>query len=122
MRDEWKTILQAQYTGRGGTGTGSSSSSQGLTRRQTIESAGGKGGGDRIAALTMAQKGMKLKAKGSGWDDARSRRDLNNREVSSRRQVGDAADEINSPLSSASDGSGGTTKPWWRNVTMEEGI
>lgn len=105
MRDEWKTVLGAQYTGSG------SSASQGLTRAgRQIESVGGS---DRIAGMIMAQK--KLKRKGSGWDD--QSRNLQ------RKQVGEVADEINSPPS-VGDGPGGKKpeQPWWRNVTMEEGI
>ncbi|EME49046.1 hypothetical protein DOTSEDRAFT_99233, partial [Dothistroma septosporum NZE10] len=87
-----------------------SPASQGLTRTgRQIEAAGA----DRIAGLTMATRAMKLKSpkKASMWD-------LQNREVSARRQVGDAADSINKPPSSAV----GSEKPWWKNVGMEEGM
>lgn len=109
MRDEWKTVLGAQYPGSGS----GSSASQGVTRAgRQIESVGGS---DRIAGMTMAQKAMKLKRKGSGWDE--QSRNLQ------RKQVGEVADEINSPPSMG-DGPGGKKpeQPWWRNVTMEEGI
>lgn len=82
-------------------------SSQGLARvGRQIESGGG---GDRIAGLTMASRAMKLKSKGA------SMMDLRNREVSARRQVGDAESVVN-PQSS------GAGTPWWRNVGMEVSI
>lgn len=62
---------------------------------------------DRGARLTLAHKGMKLKSKGMS--------DLQFREVSARRQVGDAESVMN-------DKDGNRYEPWWRNVTMEEGF
>lgn len=44
--------------------------------------------------------------------------DLQTREVSARRQVGDVADSINRPPSTGDSGE----KPWWKNVGMEEGM
>jgi len=56
--------------------------------------------------LAMASRAMRLK-------------DTGTREVSERRQVGDAQDMMYPARDSTS--SDGTT-PWWRNVTMEEGM
>lgn len=55
----------------------------------------------RSASLSLASRSMKLKLKTD-----------NNlmREVSERRQVGDTADMFDAKV------------PWWRNVTMEEGV
>ena len=53
-------------------------------------------------SLAMASRAMKLKR-----DETR--------EVSERRQVGDAEEMVN-----GSDSQGAT--PWWKNVTMEEGM
>lgn len=87
---------------------------QGLTRAgRQIES--GIGGGDRIAGLTMASRAKRLKGISGGSGSGMG--DLRNREVSPRRQVGDAAEQINSPPST---GDGKT--PWWKNVGMEEGM
>ena len=36
------------------------------------------------------------------------------REISERRQVGDAVEMVNGPEDN--------TTPWWKNVTMEEGM
>ena len=79
-----------------------SRSSQGLTRvgRQTESM-------DRGASLTMARKAMKLK----GGDDR-------NREISARRQVGDAETMVNQH---AGVNAGGQA-PWWRNVGMEDAL
>ena len=68
-------------------------SSQGLTR-----------GGSRYGAKPtsmLAMKAMKLKLSGQV-----------SREVSERRQVGDAEEMF-------AEGGG---KPWWRNVGMDEGV
>ncbi len=67
------------------------------------------GGIDRSASMTLAQKGMRLKG-GMG--------DLKSREVSARRQVGDAESMITSSMDEKADG----RAPWWRNVGMEEGL
>ena len=61
---------------------------QGLTQRQM-----------QNASMAMASKTMRLKLSG------------NIREVSERRQVGDAEEMVN-----VGDGA------WWRNVGMEEGM
>ena len=115
MRDEW--IQQNNFAS-------DSRSSQGLTRQQ-----GGSGGSgrlgepggsrldkrsglDRSASLTMAHKAMKLKFKGStGGGEGRKR------EVSERRQVGDA-ESVNQPSSVDDAGK----SPWWRHVDMGEGL
>ena len=107
MRDEWKGVLNAPSNTYNSKAV--SPASQGLTRAgRQIEAAGG----DRIAGMTMATRAMKLKSpkKASMWD-------LQNREVSARRQVGDAADSINRAPST-----GDGEKPWWKNVGMEEGM
>lgn len=74
-------------------------SSQGLTRvgRQQRE----------MPSLTLSSMAMKLKSRGGGGvGDA-----TKGREVSARRQVGDAESMVNP-----------TETPWWRQVGMEEGI
>ncbi|CZT24422.1 uncharacterized protein RCC_10147 [Ramularia collo-cygni] len=58
----------------------------------------------------MASRAMKVKGKKSG-----SMLNLPSREVSARRQVGDAESVVN-PHST------GAATPWWRNVGMEEGM
>lgn len=116
MRDEWNMVLNGQQrTIERPQQPATRQHTQGLTRTgRQIES--GIGGGDRIAGLTMASRAKRLKSisgsSGSGMGD------LRNREVSPRRQVGDAADEINPPPPSSGDG----TTPWWKNVGMEEGM
>ena len=50
----------------------------------------------------MRSKAMRLKLKGSSG-----------REVSERKQVGDAEAMVNEPQA---------RKPWWRDVGMEEGL
>ena len=54
-----------------------------------------------IQSLTMASRAMRLKS-------------LSTREISERRQVGDAEALVNGPSTIGN--------PWWRNVTMEEGM
>lgn len=73
---------------------------------------------DRSASLNLAARAMKLKMKTSNKGS-----DTRQREVSERRQVGDAENVVNPPAtqSSLSDGSK-SDLPWWRNVTMEEGM
>ena len=57
-------------------------------------------------SLAMASRAMRLK-------------DLGTREVSERRQVGDAEDMMHpAPRPASADGA----TPWWKNVTMEEGM
>ena len=58
----------------------------------------------------MASKAKKLKLNTGNLGD------LLNREVSARRQVGDAESTVNAPNDNAK------AQPWWRNVTMEEGM
>jgi hypothetical protein len=63
--------------------------------------------------MTMGVRAMKLKnPKSTAWD-------LKNREVSARRQVGDAENVVNQ---SPSTGDGPNNTPWWKNVGMEEGM
>lgn len=50
----------------------------------------------------MASRAMRLKTRES-------------REISARRQVGDAEDMLQG-------GDSAGKKPWWKNVTMEEGM
>ena len=98
-----------------------SRSSQGLTRvgrhTQTESSIAG-GGLDRSASLTLGHKGrgMRLKATSS----TKGMGDLKNREVSARRQVGDAESTVNRSDSMDEAREGRT--PWWRNVGMDEGL
>jgi hypothetical protein len=61
--------------------------------------------------LTLAARGKRLKPSPS--------HEMGSREVSERRQVGDAESLVNMQ------GGSGTGKPeqrWWRNVGMEEGL
>lgn len=84
----------------GNSGMATSRSSQGLTRvgRQQRE----------MPSLTLSSMAMKLKSRaGSGGGDFSK-----GREVSARRQVGDAESMVNAS----------TETPWWRQVGMEEGI
>lgn len=92
MRDEWTNGSSHKA---GAAGVTASRSSQGLTRvgRQQRE----------MPSLTLSSMAMKLKSRGG---DA-----VQGREVSERRQVGDAESMVNPS---------GT--PWWRNVGMEEGM
>lgn len=86
------------------------SSSQGLARGGS--QVGSLGGSDRIAGLTLGARACKkLKSNTSMLD-------LSNREISARRQVGDAESIVNRPDPT---GDGGE-KPWWKNVGMEEGM
>lgn len=83
----------------GSFGMMTSRSSQGLTRvgRHQRE----------MPSLTLSSMAMKLKSRtGSGPGDR-----AKGREVSARRQVGDAQTMVNP-----------TGTPWWRQVGMEEGI
>lgn len=73
---------------------------------------------DRAAGLTMAHEAMKLKLKGNV---------SLTREVSERRQVGDAESMVNNPAAGGRGGDsrgddGGAQKPWWRNVGMEDAL
>lgn len=106
MKDEWTAAL------RGGAAVAvaqsayraDSPSSSGLTR------VGRQAGLDRAGSLNLAAKAMKLKLKTKGLDAG-----LKQREVSERRQVGDAESVVNAQSSRADE-------PWWKNVTMEEGV
>ena len=59
--------------------------------------------------MTMAARTMKLKSKPNSkmWD-------LKSREVSARRQVGDAESTVNQPTA------GESATPWWKSVGMDE--
>jgi hypothetical protein len=56
---------------------------------------------------------MKLKKPGSGGAGKKATWNMGNREISARRQVGDAEGVVN-PQSKG--------EPWWKNVGMEEGM
>ena len=103
MRDEWTTKYGTAVDSR---------SSQGLTRVGRQTESNRTGDLDRSASLTLARKGMRLKGKSMG--------DLSNREVSARRQVGDAESMVNQP-DSMGDAPGGSPR-WWRNVGMDEAL
>lgn len=68
---------------------------------------------DRGASLTMAHMAMKQKNRGERRKGG-SLANVSHREVSERRQVGDAAGMVN-PSSGK-----GLGEPWWKNVDMEE--
>ncbi len=85
--------------------TADSRSSQGLTR------VGRHYELDRGASLNLAARAMKLKLKTKGLGEA-----MRQREVSERRQVGDAETVVN-----ALPAGGKEKAPWWKNVTPEEG-
>ncbi|KAH9827603.1 [Pyruvate dehydrogenase (acetyl-transferring)] kinase, mitochondrial [Teratosphaeria destructans] len=79
-----------------------------------------RSGLDRSASLSLAARAMKLKLKtpkGSGTAAETERR----REVSARKQVGDAASVLSGSPGDATTGPA-TQQPWWKNVTMEEGM
>lgn len=110
MRDEWlRPIARSAASTPVTSSPGLTSQSQKKEYQQKTGGGGGGGGGSKTAnkpsmgniSLAMASRAMRLKQVGS-------------REVSERRQVGDAEDLVN-PTE-------GATKPWWRNVTMEEGM
>ena len=88
---------------------------QGLTVGSSDRNYGGSLGGDAATSRsTSSMQSFTLKAR------AIRLKQFANREVSERRQVGDAEELVNAPLSSDS-GVGG--KPhWWRNVGMDEGL
>ncbi|KAI6859477.1 hypothetical protein KC334_g21597 [Hortaea werneckii] len=102
--DEWDTAVKGGAAVAAAQTTTGSPSSSGLTRRV------GKNELDRASSLNLAARAMKLKLKTKGLDQG-----LRQREVSERRQVGDAESVVNSQ-------SGRAGEPWWRNVTMEEGV
>jgi hypothetical protein len=75
-------------------------SSQGLTRRQS-----------ELPSLSMAMsldRNVKRKIMG------KKSMQMTSREVSERRQVGDAESLVNPQ--------GGAGEPWWRHVGMDEGL
>ncbi|KAG9185298.1 hypothetical protein G6011_07842 [Alternaria panax] len=79
----------------------------GWTSSELIRSSRGtaQGNGSRKYNPFLASKAMKLKLSGQV-----------SREISERRQVGDAADMFADKASSEGE------KPWWRNVGMEEDV
>jgi hypothetical protein len=93
-----------------------SRSSQGLTRVGRENEYGKASAGlDRSASLNLAARAMKLKLKTSA--SGQKGEGARQREVSERRQVGDAEGMVNR------DGAAeGGKQPWWKNVTMEEGM
>lgn len=82
-----------------------SGETQGLTRSDHSPQYGNGNGemASRSINLSMASKAMKLKLKG------------NIREISERRQVGDAEEMLSEQGSANRDA-------WWKNVGMEEGM
>lgn len=92
MRDEWlQASIDPAYAS-------SPHSSQGLTKPSNKKSM-------QNISLRLSQRSLRLKEFG------------NVREISERRQVGDA-EEMMHP----SGRGGGSGTPWWKNVTMEEGM
>lgn len=79
----------------------------GWTSSELIRSSRGmaQGNGSRKYNPFLASKAMKLKLSGQI-----------SREISERRQVGDAEELF------AEKGAAESDKPWWRNVGMEEGM
>jgi pyruvate dehydrogenase kinase 2/3/4 len=99
MRDEWlKPVIDRPMVDEG---SPSEFPSQGLTR-QPQRAASSKKPSMQNISLAMASRAMKLKR-------------VATREVSERRQVGDAEEMVNGPQDS-------TASPWWRHVSMEEGM
>jgi len=109
MRDEW-TNGTALHAVRNGYGSGSLTTTAAATISQGLTRVGRQTGLDRGTSLNLAARAMKLKMKTKGLD-------VRHREVSERRQVGDAESVVNPPSHSPADGT-----PWWRNVGMEEGL
>lgn len=125
MRDEWtmgitdgiaNAVVRNGYGSAAAPGVGTATTEKALAdsrsspmidaRRKTNEL-------DRSASLNLAARAMKLKMKTSKGGETRQR------EVSERRQVGDAESLVNPPASAMGDGK---ETPWWRNVGMEEGL
>ena len=109
MRDEWTSNLVRNNDGVATYGPVEgpqvdSRSSRGLTR------VGRQNELNRAAGLAMAHKAMRLKSR----TNAGAQVDSRPREVSERRQVGDAESLVNN--------TGTNSQPWWRNVGMEEGL
>lgn len=98
MRGEWNDTVRSD-------GDYSAPSPRGLTRAETSRHEL-----DRSAVLTLAHR--------AHTHAPRNRKtgvlNLSNREVSERRQVGDAEHLVNPPSHQAA--------PWWKNVGMEEGM
>jgi hypothetical protein len=98
MRDEWfKPVIDRPMIDEG---SPLLLASQGLTSQPQRAQAAKKPSMQNIS-LAMASRAMKLKR-------------VATREVSERRQVGDAEEMVNGSQDSAS--------PWWRHVSMEEGM
>jgi len=81
--------------------TGSGGTTTPMTQSATTASASAQRKRQQsIESLTLAHKAKAKKLK-----------DVSYREISERRQVGDVAGLLNRQA-----------QPWWRNVTMEEGL
>lgn len=100
MRDEWS--IAAAPGGVAKNNGPASRSTQGLARVGRLQRERER----EVPSLTLSSMAMRLKSKGAGDLSAR-------REVSERRQVGDAEGLVNPT---------GSGTPWWRNVGMEEGM
>jgi len=112
MRDEWPTVAALRGGSRtNALGVGDSRSSQGLTQVGRRN----ESGLDRASSLNLAARAMKLKLKTKGLEGQQKQR-----EVSERRQVGDAESVVNPMMPTR--GVSKDDTPWWKNVTMEEGM
>lgn len=106
-------MLDLSNASIGGTsGNSDSLSSQGLTRVLGAKEL------DKIPILTMAGKAMKLIGKPNASADGSVKDASLTREVSPRRQVGDAESMVYAPTSSSDP----TKVPWWRREGIEEGV
>jgi len=94
MRDEWNAPISRSAAAE------TTTSFQGLTRHHRGSTTPRQ---QSMQSLTMASKAMRIKSRPIV------------REVSERRQVGDAESMVN-PTGSTEG------QPWWKNVTMEEGM
>lgn len=94
MREEWAQGLTRGSSEFARAGLGSETGNQPVKRQRSMQS------------LTMASRALRLKNLPHA-----------SREVSERRQVGDAESLVN-PVQIA----GGRENQWWRSVSMEEGM
>lgn len=100
MRDEWKTDLLLEGSNhKKPLNSVNSAFSQGLTRGQK-----------ELPSRSMASKAMRLKIRSGSGDVSR--------EISSRRQVGDAESMVHAPASRDDP----SQVPWWRREGIEEGM
>jgi len=99
MREEWANGTQGLTRGSNSSSDNTNSS---VTRRKAAQDI------NRIQTLTMASKAMRLKPFASS----------SSREVSERRQVGDV-EEI---MVEGKKERRAADTPWWKNVSMEEGM